>query len=1275
LNNKGQFSIIAALLVSVVLIATVVMTYSMIRNSPTEALPQVQSAIDETNLALKQILGFTIGYYGSVLQVTGNSSYAKMLATNYLQSGLVNVANIHPDWGASFNVPNETIFLSTNWFTNASYSRGGMSVAYNLTRLGLSGITYQASANLSVQVGRAASINQSELIVTVDGKPVVNLGKQNFKFYRYSYSNSTFELIIPSAVRVASANGTYLLSIPSGVDPYSYAVQVVDQRGIMVTVWSFNHYVITLTWNSLYSTLQGETIVMELLQNGTIRWLGQNLQTTQTVPVPPIPVKAIHINQTTINGINREVPFQIEDWNNNYQVPAGLTGNATVLSNRQMIVFLANHNVTKVTIWWDGRDIAKQTSYAYTNRYFKNDDPTHGILTNGILKLDLNNWLTSTVGSSIAKADFMRINGKTPTYGSNLAYIIHHGIVRDVIQQEAEWGGGITNCPNVYSHIVITLPANATYYTYQLRLMFVASKQNRTITDICPIKITASISPLQTENGTSSGFPIMQSGTGTFYNSSSIWQHHWSQFISGTTTGTGIMFTDYANKMLYTFDNSTNKTGALKVDGTAKTIQLLPVTRSSVSFSSAKDVIWYGAVVTFNGTTPIYNNSTKSGLWITVEDPPKLTVITSNLVSITVTSSPSGSGYVKVDGNAITTPYTFTWTTGSNHTLQALSPVNGTGTRYVWINWSDGGAKNHTYTVPSSSTTVTANWQTQYQVTFNYQVSGGGSGYSAPSVNYMSLGSQRSVTASPTATVWADSGSTYTYTNNPLTGSNASQRWYASTGTSGTISSSTTINPTYYHQYYLIVSSSYGSPTGQGWYNAGSLASFGVTTPASGGAGIQYAFTSWSGSGSGSYSGSSSSYSVTMNNAITETASWQTQYYLTVNSLYGMKSGQGWYNSGASATFSINSTTVSGGTGIQYVFTNWIGSGVGSYNGSASSHSVTMNNAITETANWKTQYQVTFDASSNIKGDSSATIVIVAGTGYNYAQLPYTNWYNSSSSLSYSYASAVASSSSPSTTGYVWISLSGLSQTLRSNTFTVSASGTVTATYTAQTFGIDTNCIGYGSELSSGNSPITTTSMTAQANELIMIVITQGNSGSSNIRSFTLSDSFSSHLTYTQRGSTLSSGSNAEAISVYYAVTDSSHTGSFTITVTPSNYNRNFDVLVFGITGANTASPFDSNGALPKTASNTGSSTPTVTGVSTSNANDMLLAFEGQLSSTAQTANSPFQSIASLLRNSNGEGCNVQYEIVTQTQTNINVQFGQSVSNWVMIVDAVQRAW
>jgi uncharacterized protein (UPF0333 family) len=75
-DKRGQFSIIAALLVAVMLIATVIITYSTIRNFPIGEQPQVLSAIDETNLALKQILGFTVGYYGSILQVTGDRDYA-----------------------------------------------------------------------------------------------------------------------------------------------------------------------------------------------------------------------------------------------------------------------------------------------------------------------------------------------------------------------------------------------------------------------------------------------------------------------------------------------------------------------------------------------------------------------------------------------------------------------------------------------------------------------------------------------------------------------------------------------------------------------------------------------------------------------------------------------------------------------------------------------------------------------------------------------------------------------------------------------------------------------------------------------------------------------------------------------------------------------------------------------------------------------------------------------------------------------------------------------
>ncbi|MGD0204416.1 MAG: PKD domain-containing protein [Candidatus Bathyarchaeia archaeon] len=242
--------------------------------------------------------------------------------------------------------------------------------------------------------------------------------------------------------------------------------------------------------------------------------------------------------------------------------------------------------------------------------------------------------------------------------------------------------------------------------------------------------------------------------------------------------------------------------------------------------------------------------------------------------------------------------------------------------------------------------------------------------------------------------------------------------------------------------------------------------------------------------------------------------------------------------------------------------------------------------------------------------------------------------------------------------------------------YTVTATdgtNTATTTFTDSTFGIDTNCEGFGSISRSQSVPITTTSMTAQANELIIIVITQGNLGPRTFEHFTITDSFSSHLSYTQRGTTLRSVRNGEAISEYYAVTSSSQTGSFRITVIPHRYNReNIDVQVFGILGANTASPFDSHSGLPYTSYSKGRSIPTVRRVSTSNANDIILGLEGNSGSTAETAGSYFT--GTILHNVNREGNNVGYKTVTSTLSRSSIAFGTRVTNWVMYVDAVRQA-
>lgn len=1169
--NRGQFSIIAALFVAVILISSLMVTYSTIRYSSTQSDPQIASAIDETNMALKQVLGFTVGYYGSVLQVTGNSSYARNLASNYLSSGLENIANVRPEWGSSFAITDLT--LSTSWFMNESYSKGTLNVTYSLAGLGISGVSYSASCRLDVQVSQASPTQASVTVVKDENQPLNDLSKKNFRFYLYKYSNSSWDTLVLNTDPIVYTNGTYIIDIPAGINPQSFSIQIQDSRGISVAASSYSHYTGTLTFNntyvesvdyidslsdvyspsdigthsnfasqqaspdgvydtiteersapqtlnyyptgysalglttlssgslsnlaaddsstmnfrsyasafssayntiafdsassttisgssinsmnwqhttgngddrilivtidtsrsnggtpktvssvtydgvaltkaaevayssdpriqtylyylvnpssgtktitvvfssggtsmqavagsvtytnvnqtnplqayntnsgsgtsqsvsltatgsnnkllighmssfrtsgsysitesgqnnrwtqtgqlykglvsdkvvtsgsvsmswttsgsnpsvswtaiavllrptqvataqrcefeltgssdnfnwdsirytldslstingvnlilqlynynagqypasgdgyisttigtsgslldqtittnpshfrdglgnwklkikadasvtsqfainvdlarfrttsrayvldleekwtnvnytdvhptlcirtgvlglenlavdvwhggswntvftglasntwnnvsvspyvdsstftirfrggeegladsvqsswqidsvllrpqsdqSLFLSLQNTVITIELLQNGTMRWLGHNLQlTTQAIPIPPVPVKSIHVNITyLVNNVLKvqEVPFQIEDWASAYSVPLGLTNNATVFSNRQMIVFLLNTSATEFTIWWDGSDDATQTSLAYTNRYFTSDNPSSNTLNNGLLRLQFGGGfsVTSTVvgTSTSSTANFMRINNEASTYGAGLAYVIHHGIVRDIVMQEAEWSTGADGCPNLYSNIVLTLPANATYYTYQIDLMFIDSQlQSRTITDLCPIKLSSTITQIQTENGISHNDPIVATGTQIF-SSNPTWVHHWSQFSDGTK-GSGVMFTDAANHMLYLFDGipSAANRGALKASLSSQTIELLPVTLTSSSFQYALEVRWCGAVVTFDGAAPpIYKLADGSGLWVLAEIPPAITVSTGN---------------------------------------------------------------------------------------------------------------------------------------------------------------------------------------------------------------------------------------------------------------------------------------------------------------------------------------------------------------------------------------------------------------------------------------------------------------------------------------------------------------------------------------------------------------------------------------------------------------------------------------------------------------------
>ena len=322
---------------------------------------------------------------------------------------------------------------------------------------------------------------------------------------------------------------------------------------------------------------------------------------------------------------------------------------------------------------------------------------------------------------------------------------------------------------------------------------------------------------------------------------------------------------------------------------------------------------------------------------ITLDGPKQVVANFGKQVNITIQSSPAGRNFV-VDGKTYSSAQIFTWIENSTHSLGAASPQSGgSGTRYLFQSWSDGGARTHSYTVPGSNQTVTASFKTQH---------------------------------------------------------------------------------------YLTVTSAHGSPAGEGWYDAGTSAAFGITTPESGGSGIRYVFTGWTGTGTGAYTGSGASNSVVMNAPVTESAAWKTQYLLTLVSSHGSPAGSGYQDAGASVVVGVTSPE-SGGSGTRYLLDSWTGSGNGSYSGTSASFTVTMNNPVIETAHWNTQYYLS--TSANPAAGGSITPAAPGG------------WYGSGNTVDVSAGPAGS---------YQWSGWSGdLSGTANPQTLTMNGPKRVTANF------------------------------------------------------------------------------------------------------------------------------------------------------------------------------------------------------------------------------------
>jgi len=405
------------------------------------------------------------------------------------------------------------------------------------------------------------------------------------------------------------------------------------------------------------------------------------------------------------------------------------------------------------------------------------------------------------------------------------------------------------------------------------------------------------------------------------------------------------------------------------------------------------------------------------------------------IARITITTSPEGLSII-ADGNTYTAPKGFDWDAGSTHSIGTTSPQYGPiGVQSIWQSWSDGDAITHNIIVPITPTTYTAYFKTLYYLTVQTDPLGivtiPGEGWydegtyvtlAAPSVTGYRFDewkvdgvSQRAGVRTIEVHMNAPHTATAYYSQLPNTADVTFDQVGVDADFTGTV---LTVDGTNYGVADL--------PKTFTW-TIGSEHTFTYHSPLVVSVNAkQYVWTHTLG-----LSTAQSETITVPSGGGAVTGHYKTQYYLTVTSPYGVKNGEGWYDTGATAYAGVNIGIVDHGNGTRRVFTNWRGDASGT--NYAQSNPITMNAPKTAVANWKTQYY--FEVSS---AHGSPT--------------PTTGWYDAGTSITASVTSPVSGSAG---TRYVCTGWSGTGSVPVSGTdttviFTLNQSSSITWNWKTQ---------------------------------------------------------------------------------------------------------------------------------------------------------------------------------------------------------------------------------
>ena len=226
-------------------------------------------------------------------------------------------------------------------------------------------------------------------------------------------------------------------------------------------------------------------------------------------------------------------------------------------------------------------------------------------------------------------------------------------------------------------------------------------------------------------------------------------------------------------------------------------------------------------------------------------------------------------------------------------------------------------------------------------------------------------------------------------------------------------------------------------------------------------------------------------------------------------------------------------------------------------------------------------------------------------------------------------------------------------------------------TYSPGGLAVEASTTAQFSSTSSGTFAMTTTS----SNDIIVVLVANENHGAGPTR--TVSGITSTGLVFALRGAAVSLGTPAFSDTEVWWAKATSPLALALITVSLSGSADDASVVAFAVSGANSASPWDSHAQA--TGSGTASGIPTVSGT-TNNAQDIILGFTGVGAAAGAEVTESYGPGFLMIQdqiNNGGTGSSqaaAESQVVSSTQAGLSEAFSAANTNWMMIGDAIQAA-